>query len=148
MYAVLGVLLIVLLLFVGVYFTISSRPPKKNTAVSISPSLVFTSVPPLATATPYPSIIQQKQIEQQKSSDIDWAQQAQKTTEQYPWLDKLPLKTDSYFVYFDTEKKQFIGKVYAKESAVPEIKNIVISKLKELQINTDSYPFEWQTYAQ
>lgn len=61
----------------------------------------------------------------------------------YPWYNQLPLHTDSYFVYFDVDKKKFIGQLYSSNNQFDSLKNEAISKLQSIGVNTSAFTFEW-----
>ena len=67
----------------------------------------------------------------------------------YPWRKKLPLTSDKYFVYFDLNKKTFIGRLYPDDGdALEELKAEIIRILKkdkaipleEFKFDIDVYP--------
>ena len=68
----------------------------------------------------------------------------------YPWLDKFPLQTDSYFFYFDLNKKAFIGKLYPQKSSnesvtdqVAAVKQQILSILTSYGIDSTKYTITW-----
>lgn len=62
----------------------------------------------------------------------------------YPWIDKLPLQTETYFVYFDVDKKTFIAKIYTDQTHSEEsLREDVIVSLESNGIPHGSYPIEW-----
>lgn len=81
--------------------------------------------------------------EQQKVQNeyVDWKDN---NHTDYPWINKMPLGTEKYYVYFDLEKKQFIARLYpAAGEDVEQIKTTVVNLLTEKGVAPDSYPIEW-----
>jgi hypothetical protein len=68
----------------------------------------------------------------------------------YPWIDKLPVQTTDYFVYFIVNKKSFVGNLYPADtsknfivSQVVTIKAQIRKSLINLNIEFSKYPFVW-----
>lgn len=94
------------------------------------------------------SVQLQKAIEEQKQADQDYAQWRDDIRVDYPWLNKLPLAGDKYYVYFDIDKKMFVATLYpAAGDDIEQIKNTVVSDLKtKKEIPADTFNFEWVVY--
>jgi len=74
------------------------------------------------------------------------AQQQSQIQQDYPWIDNFPITTQNYFVYFDTNTKHFIAKIYQSDNPsldVNAVKNDLLQTLKSLDINTNSYTIDW-----
>lgn len=76
-----------------------------------------------------------------------WVESVQK---QYPWYNKLPLQTQSYFVYFDLERKVFITSLYPNKTSrvsidqqVQSLKENIMKRLQGFGIATEKYSFDW-----
>ena len=66
-------------------------------------------------------------------------------TAQFPWIDKLPLMSDRFFVMFDSKNKKFILKIYVKEDSplvLEEVKALLLEKGVDV-----NYPFEVKNVA-
>lgn len=86
----------------------------------------------------------------QEGADQNFAKWNQDLQDNYPWIDKLPIQETNYFVYFDTDKKQFIGKLYPQknsntsiENQTAQFKSEIQTKLKNLGVSIENYQFEW-----
>lgn len=85
-------------------------------------------------------------VEQQKQADVEYANWQSTVREEYPWKKYLPLHTDKHYVYFDLEKKKFIGFLYPTATdGVEKMKADILAELqgKDEPVPTSSYPFEW-----
>jgi hypothetical protein len=80
----------------------------------------------------------------QIEADRRYSELQENTLEKYPWLSQLPLQTAQYFVYFDTNKKQFIAKIYPSEQQTSqEIQSLIVSELQRIGAsNTEN--IDWQ----
>lgn len=94
---------------------------------------------------------EEDQVKEQERSDANFRQWEQTVQQNYPWLDSLPLHTDSYFFYFDIDTKMFIGKLYPKESdstaeddQVTAMKEEIMKELIRLGVPTTQYPITWK----
>ncbi|GEM_PF-3286924 len=88
----------------------------------------------------------------QAEADLNFAKNAEDITRDYPWRENLPLQTEDYFVYFDIEKKVFIGKIYlngeqadSAENKIGLLKKQILAGLEALGIDLSSYRFIWKT---
>lgn len=134
-----GIILTAILLIIFAFSLVSSPD---NNASSIQPTN-----PSPAAQKPSLNPTQVQQL--QTTADRDFAAHQKELDKNFPWLDKLPLQKDEYFVFFDTDKKQFVGKLYPKTSGgsiddqVALLKNQVIEALKAQGIPSDQYPISW-----
>lgn len=86
----------------------------------------------------------------QTEADRDFAQWQENLFTNYPWYENLPLQTDDYFVYFDPEKKEFIGKLYPKsvrqisvQEQIDSYQNEVYLRLEKMGVDTNQYKISW-----
>ncbi len=128
---------ILLILVLSIYLLISSSLNKK--IIVSPPTITPTSFLPASNAPlPTLNLNQQKQVQ----ADHEWGQWQQKTQETYPWLNKLPLQTPQYYVYFDVNQQKFIADIYiASQESL--LKTDIVNRLKAQEIPTDSFPFLW-----
>lgn len=137
------IILFVFLFFIGVilfFSTLSPTPSKQSPSSPIIPTPTFfqTQIPP------------KNDLEKQTISDENFSSWVSSVKNSYPWYRNLPLQTEQYFLYFDLQKKGFIGKLYPKKNNVTSIdqqvanfKTIINNQLKNLGIDINLYQFEW-----
>jgi len=94
---------------------------------------------------------QDDKMKMQEISDQNYTKWQKINDSNYPWYNNLPLQTDNYFVYFDLDKKIFIGKLYPKQSSsisidsqTASMKTEINLTLIKLGIDTTKYSFDWQ----
>ena len=63
----------------------------------------------------------------------------------YPWINRIPIQTEKYFVYFDLNQKIFIGYLYPTSGdSITTLKTEAQRVLKEVKgIPIESYKFTW-----
>lgn len=90
-------------------------------------------------------------MKKQEQSDREFAEEQASIQRNYPWFDKLPLQTDSYFFYFDAEIKSFVGLLYPKtskiipvETQVSSMKIEIVNQLNSMGIPSSQYPISWE----
>lgn len=106
-------------------------------------SLVVVTATPVPTEIPSVELL--KAIEEAQNSAKEYDNRQADLRVEYPWLRMLPLATEKYFVYFDLDKKAFIGRLYPKAGDNSEqLKTIITQQLKLKGVATESYKFEWQ----
>lgn len=129
----------IILLFIPILLFISGLLSKNNvyTSTKISQKTVITPTPVLTEL--------QQAINAQKNVDVEHTSWQDGIKNNYPWMRKLPMTSAKYFVYFDINKKVFIGKLYPQAGdSIDALKAEVIKKLKDTkQVPTDAYEFEW-----
>lgn len=145
----LGVLLVIFIL---------NMLTKKGALENYQPTPVQENITPAdegitpvkASPTPYQGSFTEEDARIQSESDKDYADWEKNISDKYPWFDKLPLQETNYFVYFDVDKKSFIGKLYPKDSQAESVdekitvmKNEIQTRLEALGIDTALYNFEW-----
>lgn len=148
-YATIGILIAAIALLVYMIFSVGrnrippSVLPTPVAKISYPIDISGTSVPP--TQPPDPTKVYE-QLQEDKGY-ADWERQ---TTANYPWLLKLPARDpdNKYFIYFDTNKKKFIGLLYPKPGDdVEQIKQRALESLAtEKDIPTHLYTFDWTVY--
>ncbi len=130
--AVLAIVLVILVLLINMYTAKKAR------------DAALTGTTPTPTLGIYPTLSVTEQVKTQQASDVHTGQLKADTEKQYPWLDQLPLQTIEYFVYFDEDKRKFIGKLYVKNRSTEIIKNEVVAELQGIPVPLDKYPIEWE----
>jgi hypothetical protein len=64
---------------------------------------------------------------------------------EYPWIKKLPLAGEQYFVYFDVDEDAFIGKIYTESpESIEQIKKQARADLTSREIMFDGHQFIWK----
>lgn len=118
------------------------------------PILTAPSASPASSYTPSSNsnndIAPAEQIEIQSKADQDFAEKTKQMNDAYPWLSRLPIQTQNYYVYFDVSEKQFIAKLYPNSSSatpidqqVETMKNEIKSKLQNLIPDYIKYNIRW-----
>jgi len=102
------------------------------------------------TTTAPENMSQDDKMKMQEISDQNYAQWQRPVDNNYPWYNKLPLQTSNYFVYFDIEKKSFVGLLYPTNSSQNQTISQVVSmkaeirkSLSDLGVDTAKYNIEW-----
>lgn len=122
----------------------TEQVPTETSQTSPKPQQQEVSIP---TNPVQPVNIQAAVAEAQQSAQAYDSRQKNNTTA-YPWLRKLPLAADNYYVYFDLSEKKFIGKLYPKPPENIEVtKQLISAKLKEKQIPYETYGIEWSVFS-
>lgn len=84
----------------------------------------------------------------QSAADQNYNLHQEELQKNYPWLSVLPLQTNDYFVYFDTDTKTFRATLYVNDSDQPQIntlKKTILSQMQQLEIPTETFPITWIT---
>lgn len=118
---------------------VSPSPLPVLTAPSGSPTTTF----PGGTAAPASPVTQAQ-------ADQDFAAKTKAINDLYPWLNKLPLQTKNYYVYFDVDQKQFIARLYPKTAStvpidqqVSDLKTEITTRLQSIIPDYTKYPIKW-----
>ena len=136
--------LFVIIIFIALYSRLknetASLPPTQNQNAAVLPSL-----PPLTQAAQL-----NEAVTDQQSADKNYVSWQETSRTDYPWINKLPLYSDKYFVYFDLEKKVFIGKLYPQiQDNVDELKSEIENRLKtDLEVPLENYIVNWNILPQ
>lgn len=124
----------------------TSTPLPILTAPTSSPASI--SVPTPVGSPKETSTANQLQIQSQ--ADQDFAEKTKQINTLYPWLDKLPIQTPNYYVYFDVSQKQFIAKLYPSSTSITPVdqqidlfKNDITTKLQNLIPDYTKYNITW-----
>ena len=78
----------------------------------------------------------------QASAEANFSKEIIDRDLQYPWLDRFPMNTDDYFMYYDIELETLVIKLYAPDS--PELREQITNKLREQSIPHTELKVEWQ----
>jgi hypothetical protein len=96
------------------------------------------------------TLTEEEQIKAQTIADQNYGKAIRAQEEAYPWLQSLPLQTPTYFVFFDTNKKQMLATLYPTASSTlsieqqeATIKSQILIRLQELGIDTIKYAPVW-----
>lgn len=140
-----AVFLLISLFILNLMLTASKQQP---TSLQLSqPGIDTTQSESSSDSFPSPTQSPELQaaIAEQLAVDQEYAAMQKSVGEEYPWLKKLPLTSEKYYVYFDLEKKLFIGLLYPKSGDDPEqIKADILKQLKEAKgVAVENYTFEW-----
>lgn len=100
--------------------------------------------------TPAISFQLQQAIDEAKQSAREYDDWHSYLRQTYPWLRKLPVSSEKYYVYFDLYQEKFIGSLYPKAGDnVNKIKAEALRILKEVkEIPVESYQFHWSVSPQ
>ena len=134
---------------VGIILVVILRNPSTAPSEPVSPSPANQNTSSgFPTPIVQPTLTQeefQAAIQEQKNTDEAFADSERAVKAVYPWIYNLPLQTDAYFVYFDLDKKVFIGLLYPKaEDDVEQLKAEAITQLKNVKnIQVENYMIEW-----
>lgn len=144
-YLYLSLFLLVILLVVSIYIALTQSQPKQAPVAqfpTVTPHYVIPSV--------IPTHITEDMYRKQDQGEKAFAESQANIQRNYPWFNKLPLQTSDYFVYFDVEKKVFVGLLYPSEGSEGQIANQVVTmkaeirnSLTSLGIDVSKYQFEW-----
>lgn len=107
---------------------------------------------PPASSSPKKDIAPPDQMKIQSEADQDFAEKTKQMNDAYPWLNKLPIQAQNYYVYFDVDvdQKQFIAKLYPNSSSatpvdqqIEAMKREIESKLKSSIPDYNNYQIKW-----
>lgn len=91
------------------------------------------------------------QAKAQAEADRNAGLKQEEISRNYPWLDKLPIQTQNYFVYFDQDSKTVVAKLYPKkasnqsvESQISQMKIEIQNSLKNISLDLAKYNVEWR----
>lgn len=132
-------IIIFLILFLSSLKKLPKIQPNKPTPNITLPTTIVptSSFPPVTPAR------------DQGGADKNYSNQMQYVFNKYPWYKKLPLQTINYFVYFDFNKQEMVGEMYAGQNSltqeqVANYKKSVDSQLSSLGVDLQKYPVDWQ----
>lgn len=91
----------------------------------------------------------QEKLEEIRSQNVVKAEN--EFFQKYPWYNNLPLESENYFVYLDTEKGILVGLIYPDPSSstpidtqVNSMKQEITNRLNSVGINTTQNPMTWE----
>jgi hypothetical protein len=126
---------------------ISGNAGRKSTPNATAPTVVPVTIFAQPTVAPEKQAEMNAAIQEAKQSAQEYDNAQRETLTSYPWLKKLPLAKEKYYVYFDISKKAFVGRLYPTAGDnVEQLKTLAIQELRLKQIPTDNFPFEWFTF--
>lgn len=143
-----GIGVLILLVFILLF-------QEKSTPTAVDKNFPILSPYPTTTEEIVPSPVptfsadQLQAIEDQKKADETVGDREIEIKTTYPWFIKLPLRADKYFVYFETDRKVFVGLLYPKAGDnVEQMKATVRSQLVDLikvpKQDFERYVIEWK----
>ena len=146
-------LVVVLIIFFTALILFSSK--SKVQPLPEARPLPLQSVQPLSETgsstgpSPTPSVELQKAIAQQMQVDEEYSNWEQNVKDNYPWRKKMPLTSEKYYVYFDLNKKVFIGRLYPTAGDnLDQMKTDILRQLKENKgVPIETFQFEWTILA-
>ena len=144
-----GGLIVVLLILISLVTT-ANKPSVQNDSIPQSSGQVQPQNQPGSFFKNQEAMLPEvkQAIEEQKQADQEYSNWQQSNSDAYSWIRKLPLTAVNYFVYFDLNKKVFIGRLYPESGEnIDQIKSDVLNRLKtEKEIPVENFKFEWNVF--
>lgn len=138
---ILFIILVVLMLIIP-----RSRQESIST-LPIQPTQAYPTVEPTIMERENQSPELAQAIAEQKAVQNEYVDWKDNNQADYPWINKMPLGTEKYYVYFDLEKKVFIARLYpAPGEDTEQLKTTVVNLLTEKGVTPNSFPIEWATF--
>lgn len=134
-YVYILILSLFLIVVASVYYYLSRSKPPDGPPITPLPTIIIPTIREFG-----PTLTQDEK--EQLESDKEFGRWTKEIYDTYPWYDKLPLKTQRYFVYYDIYEKKFIADIYLSGEQ-NTIKNEVLTELKNIGIDIDQYPVVW-----
>lgn len=105
---------------------------------------------PSVTIGPTQSALLKIAVEEAKRSALEYDDWQAQLRADYPWLRKLPLATEKYYVYYDLNSSLFIGRLYPNaDNDVEKLKAEIKNRLRNvLEIPVENYLFDWRVNPQ
>jgi len=91
------------------------------------------------TTNPYDEADLHDQANKQAADDLIFGQKVSESLQQRPWLSSLPIRTPSYYIYFDTPSQQFLFYFIAPQT--PILEQQAIDALKKLGVPTQDLKY-------
>ncbi|OGK23683.1 hypothetical protein A3A46_02000 [Candidatus Roizmanbacteria bacterium RIFCSPLOWO2_01_FULL_37_13] len=129
------ILSLFLVVVASVYYFLSRSKPPNEPPITPIPTIIIPTIQDLG-----PTLTQDEK--EQLESDKEFGRWTKEIYDTYPWYDKLPLRTQKYFVYYDIYERKFIADIYLSGQQ-DAIKNEVLTQLKNIGINTNQYEVVW-----
>lgn len=127
-----GILLALLFIGMVIFFLLGQIKNTTNTSrISTTNNNPKDNITP--TLIPITKIPLEKREEAQSQADKKYGDLWANIYKQYPWASKLPIQTDTYFVYLDPNSKHLIAKLYPKTSSTAEVDSLKSSITKRLE---------------
>jgi hypothetical protein len=135
-------------LLIPVAAMIMSSPQTSTYKNNLQPSISSLAPTRVMPTTPETTIKPQTKIllQKQDASEIQQAEEQAAIQKDYPWFNSLPLQESNYFVYFDVNKKSFVGLLYPKTSSSVSVDNQVAQMKTEAQAKLTQKSIPWQNY--
>ncbi|OGG02233.1 hypothetical protein A2W14_02585 [Candidatus Gottesmanbacteria bacterium RBG_16_37_8] len=139
-YLIIGIIVILILISVIIFQNSASKKDKTRSAYKNLPLLIDINPTPTLSPDLESAIVEAKQSAQEYD---DWQANLRLT---YPWLRKLPVASEKYYVYFDLKQEKFLGSLYPGKGDNPaNIKAEALRVLKEVkEIPIENYQFQWR----
>lgn len=143
---VISILLVAVVIILGILSIVLNTEQKSQMMSAFPKSSPFYRPPKIEPLTEAEKL--KIAIAEQTNADKEYVELKKANTSNFPWLNKLPLAGDKYYVYFDIEKSAFVATVYPSTGDnVDQIKQQVVKDLQEKkQIPAQQYEFEWVVY--
>lgn len=89
-------------------------------------------------------------IDEAKQSANEYTNWQEQLKIDYPWLRRLPLASEKYYVYFNLSKRMFLARLYPKRGDnVEKMKADIVRQLKEVkQIPIENFQIDWTIMPQ
>lgn len=145
-------IILLLLIFAVLVFLKIQLPNQGGNRQPSSDIKVFNRTTPSPTPLiPYEQLPRDEKMRLQTISDDNYAKTQDAILKLYPWYNTLPIKAQNYFVYFETDKKQFTALLYPQKSSatsievqVEEFKKGITGQLKNIDPKTLDLPINWE----
>jgi len=140
------VLLLIILMIFSSWPKIQSETGSPTNQIAPAPEQVDFLADTGSSTTGEQSEAVKQAIAEQMQADQEYASWQENNQTNYPWLRKLPLTAENYFVYFDLNKKTFIGRLYPKtDENIEDLKAGIVQKLKaDEEIPVENFNLDWQ----
>ena len=88
---------------------------------------------------PYDEADLRDQANKQAADDLIFGQKVSESLQQRPWLTSLPIRTPSYYIYFDTPSKQFL--LYFIVPRTQTLEQQAVDDLKKIGVPTQDLKY-------
>lgn len=100
------------------------------------------------------NISKEDMAKEQSQSDKNFGNWQQNIITNYPWYNKLPISTNSYFVYFDLNKKQIVARIYldpnsslSADDQIKQYQPTIESELQNIGVDLNKFPVQWTSVS-
>ena len=134
-----------LIIIAEIIFIISASSRKPVPTQTPDPSQQVPSIPADQTDQSIQSVELQKAIAEQMKVDKEYSTWREKVQTEHSWINKMPLASDKYFIYFDLDKDMFVGRLYPRGGEDVElIKTDALKQLKDNKgVPVEDFKFDW-----